>query len=169
MSRSALGSQGRVSPLKGTGRERDYGYADIVVWRCVLSAVCEKAGPVVRPFVFFPTASPTQLLPRVDPTGLIGQGRALARQVAQPRFLGAGAPVDGFQAYGANPNVRFAGRRESLPITGAFAAVELVTTKNACHARKFGGKTENVKSGESPAASRLNFLWNRWRGEPGLL
>ena len=32
---------------------RSFRYDDTVVWRCVLSAVCEEAGPVVRPFSFY--------------------------------------------------------------------------------------------------------------------
>lgn len=42
-----------MSPAMGTGERWGDGYDDIVIWRCVLSAVCEKAGPVVRPFSFF--------------------------------------------------------------------------------------------------------------------
>ena len=71
----------------------------------------------------------------------------MARRFAQPRFRRAGATVNGFEAHGANPNVRFAGRRKFLPVTRALPAIDLLTTKNARHAMEVDGKKEKVKPG----------------------
>ncbi len=41
-----------MSPVMVTGKGRGNVYDVVVIWRCVLSAVCEKAGLVIRPFSF---------------------------------------------------------------------------------------------------------------------
>ena len=65
-----------------------------------------------------------------------GQRCTLARGLAQPGFLGIGAAISRFKAYGADPDIGFARLRKSLPVTGTFAGLRCFTTKDLRHGWK---------------------------------
>jgi len=71
--------------------------------------------------------------------------RAMARRQAQLRFLGVGAAVNGLEADGADTNVPLASGGEFFPVAGAFATVEVLAIKDACHGAETGVEWKNVK------------------------
>jgi hypothetical protein len=69
----------------------------------------------------------------------------MAGGFAQAGFLGAAATINGLEANGADPNVRFASRRKFFPGAGTLVGVELLTTKDTRHGWEVVVKLRNVK------------------------
>lgn len=76
---------------------------------------------------------------------LLHYRRAMACREAQARLLGVGAAIDRLEANSADTNVPLASGGEFFPVAGAFATVEVLAIKDACHGAETGVEWKNVK------------------------